>query len=38
MELHARLLSHDAPRPARHLVDRHFLRKHGGAAYYGQTK
>jgi L-ribulose-5-phosphate 4-epimerase len=38
MELHARLLSRDAPRPSRHLVDRHFLRKHGGAAYYGQTK
>ena len=26
----------DAPRPARHLVDKHFLRKHGGEAYYGQ--
>ncbi len=26
----------DAPRPAAHLVDRHFLRKHGKDAYYGQ--
>jgi L-ribulose-5-phosphate 4-epimerase len=38
MDLHARLLSPAAPRPGRHLVDRHFLRKHGGAAYYGQKK
>jgi L-ribulose-5-phosphate 4-epimerase len=27
----------DAPRPAPWLVDKHFLRKHGGDAYYGQT-
>ena len=27
-----------APRPAVHLVDKHFLRKHGKAAYYGQRK
>ena len=26
----------DAPRPAAHLVDKHFLRKHGRDAYYGQ--
>lgn len=38
MDLHARLLAPGAPRPARHLVDRHYLRKHGGAAYYGQER
>ena len=38
LDLHARLLAPGAPRPARHLVDRHFLRKHGGSAYYGQEK
>lgn len=27
----------DAPRPAGHLVDKHFLRKHGSDAYYGQS-
>jgi L-ribulose-5-phosphate 4-epimerase len=36
MELATRLLAPDAPRPAGFLVDRHFLRKHGGEAYYGQ--
>jgi L-ribulose-5-phosphate 4-epimerase len=25
-------------RPAAHLVDRHYLRKHGKTAYYGQEK
>lgn len=38
MERHVRLLAPDAPRPDAHLVDRHYLRKHGGAAYYGQEK
>jgi L-ribulose-5-phosphate 4-epimerase len=28
--------SPDAPRPAAHLVDRHYLRKHGKGARYGQ--
>ena len=36
MEAHVRLLAPDAARPAPFLVDRHFLRKHGKAAYYGQ--
>ncbi len=27
----------DAPRPAPWLVDKHFLRKHGSDAYYGQS-
>ena len=36
MEAHVRLLAPDAARPAAFLVDRHFLRKHGKAAYYGQ--
>ena len=36
METRVRLLAPDAPRPEAFLVDRHFLRKHGGAAYYGQ--
>jgi L-ribulose-5-phosphate 4-epimerase len=38
MDLHARRLAPGAPRPDRHLVDRHYLRKHGGGAYYGQSK
>ena len=36
METRVRLLAPDAPRPESYLVDRHFLRKHGRAAYYGQ--
>ena len=36
MECTIRAIAPDAPRPARHLVDRHFLRKHGRDAYYGQ--
>lgn len=36
MELHARALGVPlAPLP-RHLLDKHYLRKHGSAAYYGQ--
>jgi L-ribulose-5-phosphate 4-epimerase len=38
MELRVRLLEPDAPRPDAYLVDRHYLRKHGGSAYYGQEK
>jgi len=29
-------LAPDAPRPADYLIDRHYLRKHGSDAYYGQ--
>ncbi len=36
MECTIRAIAPDAPRPAHHLVDRHFLRKHGSNAYYGQ--
>jgi L-ribulose-5-phosphate 4-epimerase len=28
----------DAPRPPAYLVDKHFLRKHGADAYYGQDR
>lgn len=36
MEVAVRLVAPDAPRPAAFLVDKHFLRKHGAGAYYGQ--
>jgi L-ribulose-5-phosphate 4-epimerase len=36
VERTVRLLDADAAGPASFLVDRHFLRKHGKAAYYGQ--
>jgi L-ribulose-5-phosphate 4-epimerase len=36
MEANIRLLAPDAKRPEPFLVDRHFLRKHGQSAYYGQ--
>ncbi len=36
MEITARLVAPDAPRPDAFLVERHFLRKHGRDAYYGQ--
>jgi L-ribulose-5-phosphate 4-epimerase len=36
MEIHVRLLSPDARRPDTFLVDKHYLRKHGKGAYYGQ--
>ncbi len=36
MECTVRSVAPDAPRPAKYLVDRHFLRKHGKDAYYGQ--
>lgn len=36
METRVLLLAPDAPRPDAFLVDRHFLRKHGRGAYYGQ--
>ena len=32
----AGLVDRDAPSPAQHLIDRHFFRKHGKTAYYGQ--
>lgn len=36
MDLAGRLVAPDAPRPAPFLVDRHYFRKHGAGAYYGQ--
>lgn len=36
MEATARLVAPDAARPDAFLVDKHFLRKHGKDAYYGQ--
>jgi len=36
MEATVRAVAPDAQRPARYLVDKHFLRKHGKDAYYGQ--
>lgn len=38
MEIRIRSLAPEVRRPAPFLVDRHFLRKHGRAAYYGQEK
>ena len=36
MEIGVRLVAPDARRPDRFLVDKHYLRKHGKNAYYGQ--
>jgi L-ribulose-5-phosphate 4-epimerase len=36
LEWRARLVAADAPAPERFLIDKHYLRKHGPAAYYGQ--
>jgi L-ribulose-5-phosphate 4-epimerase len=36
LELHLWQLNPDAPRPPRHLIEKHYLRKHGAGAYYGQ--
>jgi L-ribulose-5-phosphate 4-epimerase len=36
LEWRVRTLAPDAPRPDAFLVDKHFRRKHGPAAYYGQ--
>ncbi len=36
MEVHANQLNPVAPRPPRHLVEKHYRRKHGSHAYYGQ--
>jgi L-ribulose-5-phosphate 4-epimerase len=38
MEVHVRSVSHDPRRPPHYLVDKHYLRKHGPAASYGQKK
>jgi L-ribulose-5-phosphate 4-epimerase len=36
LEWRVRTMAPDAPRPEQFLIDRHFLRKHGPGAYYGQ--
>ena len=38
IEIALRRIAPDAARPDAWLVDRHYLRKHGPRAYYGQTK
>lgn len=37
MEWRARTIAPDAPRPDQFLIDKHYLRKHGKTAYYGQN-
>jgi L-ribulose-5-phosphate 4-epimerase len=36
MEIQIRTIAPDVRRPDRFLVEKHYLRKHGGGAYYGQ--
>ena len=36
LELYTRQLNPDAPRPPQNLIEKHYLRKHGANAYYGQ--
>jgi L-ribulose-5-phosphate 4-epimerase len=36
MDITARTIAPNAPRPDAHLVDKHYFRKHGQTAYYGQ--
>ena len=36
MQVAARTLDPDSPKPPTYLIDRHYLRKHGDNAYYGQ--
>ncbi len=38
MAYFTRNIEHDAPALSRELHDKHFLRKHGKAAYYGQSR
>lgn len=38
MEIAQRLIAPEAPRLESHLVDKHYFRKHGAAAYYGQKR
>lgn len=38
LDVIGRAIAPGAPRPAAYLVDKHFFRKHGAAAYYGQKK
>jgi L-ribulose-5-phosphate 4-epimerase len=36
LEWRVRTMAPDAPRPEQFLIDKHYLRKHGPGAYYGQ--
>jgi L-ribulose-5-phosphate 4-epimerase len=36
MDWRARVMAPDAPRPDQFLIDKHYFRKHGQGAYYGQ--
>jgi L-ribulose-5-phosphate 4-epimerase len=38
MDIQARMIAPDAPCPAVHLIDKHYFRKHGTTAYYGQGR
>lgn len=38
MDISARMISPDAPRPDAHLIDKHYFRKHGQTASYGQKR
>lgn len=38
LELHSRRLNPDVSRLQQHLVEKHYLRKHGPGTYYGQGK
>jgi L-ribulose-5-phosphate 4-epimerase len=38
MDWRARVMAPDAPRPDQFLIDKHYFRKHGKGAYYGQKK
>ena len=38
MALHTLIINGEAPPLEAHLLDKHFLRKHGKGAYYGQRK
>jgi L-ribulose-5-phosphate 4-epimerase len=36
MDIAQRIIAHDPPPPADYLIDKHYFRKHGATAYYGQ--
>jgi L-ribulose-5-phosphate 4-epimerase len=38
MDVAARAIAPDAPPPSGFLVDKHYFRKHGANAYYGQKR
>lgn len=38
LDIAARIVAPDAPRPDQHLIDKHYFRKHGAEAYYGQPR